>query len=126
VALVLDSGALIAFERGDRAVAALIEVTRRRRERVLTTSPCVAQAWRGDGSHQAVLARLLQGVYEYALDETVSRPVGALSAATRGRDVVDAHLALVVRDADLIVTSDVKDIRADLRQRGCTAQVVRC
>jgi hypothetical protein len=126
VALVLDSGALIAFERGDRPVAALIEVTRRRRERVVTTSPCVAQAWRGDGGRQAVLARLLQGVNEHALDEIVSRSVGALCAATGRGDVVDAHLALVVRNADVVVTSDVKDIRAHLRERGCTAQVERC
>jgi len=126
VGLVLDSGALIAFERGDRGVAALIEVARRRRERVVTTSPCVAQAWRGDGARQALLARLLQGVHEYALDETVSRSVGALCASTGKVDVVDAHLALVAHDADVVLTSDPGDIRAHLRRRGCTAQVERC
>jgi hypothetical protein len=59
--LVLDSGALVAFERGDRQVAALVEAVRRRKDRVITSSGCVAQGWR-DGSRQAHLARLLAGM----------------------------------------------------------------
>jgi hypothetical protein len=52
VALILDTGGLIAFDRGDRQVAALLEVARRRRDPVITSSGCVAQAWRGGGPRQ--------------------------------------------------------------------------
>jgi hypothetical protein len=126
VGVVLDSGALIAFERGDRAVAALLEAARRRREQVVTSSGCVAQAWRGGGPHQALLARLLRGVSEHGLDRAVSRPVGALCAAVGATDVIDGHVALLAHDHDMVLTSDVNDIRALLRERGCDAHVRPC
>jgi len=126
VGLVLDSGALIAFERGDRAVAALVEAARRRRVRVVTSSGCVAQAWRGGGPRQALLARLLRGLREQGLDQDVSRPVGSLCAAAGATDVVDGHVALLAHDDDVVLTSDVEDIKALLRERDCDARVRRC
>ena len=80
--LVLDAGALIAFERGDRHVAALLEATRRRKDRTVTSSGCVAQAWRGPGSRQALLARLLLGITEHSLNPDISEAVGELCAAS--------------------------------------------
>jgi hypothetical protein len=126
VGLVLDSGALIAFERGDRRVAALVEAARRRRDQVVTSSGCVAQAWRGGGPRQALLARLLRGVSEHGLDQAVSKPVGNLCAASGAADVIDGHVALLARDHDVVVTSDVDDINALLRERACHAQVRQC
>src|ERR1700730_7813098 len=105
--LVLDSGGLIAFDRGDRGVAALVEATRRRRERVVTSSGCVAQAWRGGGSRQALLARLLRGLNEHGLGADVSRRVGEVCGDAGLSDVVDAHVALLARDDDVVLTSDV-------------------
>jgi hypothetical protein len=118
VGLVLDTGGLIAFDRGDREVAALVEATRRRRDRIVTSSGCVAQAWRGGGLRQALLARLLQGLYEHGLDPQVSRRVGELCAVSGSNDVVDAHVALLGHDDDIIVTSDVEDLRR-LLQADC-------
>jgi hypothetical protein len=126
LSLVLDSGALIAFDRGDREVAALVEVTRRRRQPVLTSSGCVAQTWRGDGSRQALLARLLRGTHEYGLNPEASRPVGILCATVQSSDVVDAHVALLANDADTVLTSDVEDLRLLVRAAGSDAQVRRC
>lgn len=123
--LVLDTGGLIAFERGDRQVGALVEAARRRRDGVVTSSGCVAQAWRG-GARQALLARLLRGLSENALDRRVSRTAGELCGAATTTDVVDAHVALLVRDEDVVLTSDVDDIRRLLRARGVNAQVRRC
>ena len=125
MSLVLDSGGLIAFDRGDREVAALVEVTRRRRQPVLTSSGCVAQTWRG-GSRQALLARLLRGAHEYGLNPEGSRAVGELCGTTGSSDVVDAHLALLARDPDTVLTSDVNDLRKLLRATGSLAQVKRC
>jgi hypothetical protein len=125
VALVLDTGALIAFERGDRQVAALVEATRRRKDRVITSSGCVAQAWR-DGARQALLARLLAGTSEQPLDPDHSRPVGELCVAVETSDVIDAHVALLAQDRDTVVTSDLGDLRPLLRALGCSARIVSC
>ena len=124
--LVFDTGGLIAFECGDREVAALVEAARRRRDMVVTSSGCVAQAWRGGGSRQAHLARLLRGLSEVGLDHRVSRATGELCGRTTTSDVVDAHLALLSRDDDLVLTSDVDDLRLLLRSRGVSARVQRC
>lgn len=124
--LVLDTGGLIAFDRGDREVAALVEAARRRREPVRTSSGCVAQSWRGGGVRQALLSRLLAGTAEFGLAPQVSRRTGELCRDTASSDVVDAHLALLVQEGDVVITSDVEDIGLLLRTRGVRAQVRRC
>ena len=125
MALVLDSGAFIAFDRGNREVAALVEAARRRKDRFVTSSGCVAQSWRGGGARQALLARLLTGVEELALSPDISRSVGKLCAKVNLADVVDAHLALLARDGDLLITSDIGDLGALLKAVG-TKVDLRC
>lgn len=124
--LVLDTGGLIAFNRGDRRVAAMVEAARRRRHRVVTSSGCVSQAWRGGGPRQALLARLLRGVTEAGLDRRVSRATGDLCGAASTADVVDAHVALLTRNDDVVLTSDLDDLRRLLRGRGISAHVQLC
>lgn len=126
MALVLDAGALIAFDRGERDVLALLAETRRRRERVVTSSGCVAQAWREGGPRQALLARLLKGVNERGLTPEVSRQIGELCAKASSSDVVDAHVALLAGDADVVVTSDPGDLLGLLRAGGSRAQALAC
>lgn len=123
--LVLDTGGLIGFERGDRGVAALVEAARRRRDRVVTSSGCVAQAWRG-GPRQALLARLLRGLGEHGLDRRGSRAAGALCGAAGSSDAIDAHVALLAHDGDIVLTSDAGDLRLLLGARGCHAEVMPC
>lgn len=107
-------------------MAALVEAARRRRERTVTSSGCAAQAWRGGGARQTLLARLLRGLEERGLDPSISRTVGVLCATTATTDVIDAHVALLAGDTDTVVTSDVDDIRGLLRARGSRAHVRRC
>jgi hypothetical protein len=126
VALVLDTGGLIGFDRGDRQVAALVEAARRRRDRVVTSSGCVAQAWRGGGPRQALLSRLLRGTAEVGLDRRMSAATGDLCRATKTNDVVAAHVALQTREGDVLLTSDVKEFRRLLRARSINAEVLRC
>jgi hypothetical protein len=126
MALVLDTGGLIAFDRGDRAVAALVAIAVRRREAAVTSSAAVAQAWRGGGSRQARLARLLSGVDERSLGPSMSRRVGDLCGAVGTEDVVDAHLALLAAHGDVVVTSDPDDLRPLLRAVGTRAELHRC
>lgn len=124
--LVLDAGTLVAFDRGDREVAALVEASRRRRERVVTSSGCVAQAWRHGGPRQALLSRLLRGVDERPLEPAVSRAVGELCASAGTADVVDAHVALLAGHPDVVLTSDTDDLERLLASTGSTAAVRRC
>lgn len=126
MSMVFDTGALIAFDRGDRRVAALVEAVRRRREILVTSSGCVAQAWREGGPRQALLARLLSGIHEHALDPTVSRHVGGLCSAAGSTDVVDAHVVSLAHDGDVIVTSDPDDLRKLLAGTGTSAEIKRC
>jgi hypothetical protein len=108
--LVLDSGALIAIDRGDRTLAALLKRERLAGRTPRTHGGCVGQVWRS-GARQANLARLLNGTEIIALDEDLGRQAGLLLAKTRTADVIDAAIVRVAVDGDEIVTSDPDDIR---------------
>ncbi len=79
--LVLDSGALVAIDKRDRQVGAMLEVARHQGVRVSTSAAVVAQVWR-PGAMQANLARALQGVRAVPRDVTTRHAVRI--AAPRG------------------------------------------
>ena len=115
--LTLDTGALLALERGDSRVRALL---RRALETGLPLSVpagVVAQAWRG-GPRQARVARLLAdpSVHVAPLDDTTARAVGLLcgrSGRSGHRDIVDVHVALLAEEqGHTVVTSDPEDLSA--------------
>lgn len=112
--LTLDTGALIALERGDREMSAILTRARVRDVKLTVPSGVIAQAWRG-GPRQVRIAKLLTGpdIETPALDEHSARAVGALCGISGTSDVVDAHVALVARQRDYaVVTSDPDGIRA--------------
>jgi hypothetical protein len=82
----------------------------------------VGQVWR-DGRKQANLARVLAGVGIEPLSKDDGKRIGELLAQAASSDVVDAHVALMVAPADLVLTSDPGDIRKLLRARGVSARV---
>ena len=86
----------------------------------------MAQAWRSGGPKQALLARMLVGVDERPLDASVSRAVGQLCAKARTSDVVDAHVALLAGDGDVVLTSDVADVTGLLKAARVRALIRRC
>ncbi len=120
---VLDAGALIAVDRRDRAVGAMLRVLQTDGVPVRTSAGAVAQVWR-DGRRQASLARILSGLDIAAIDEASCRTVGDLLRANKTADVVDAHVALLVPPGGTILTTDERDVRALLRNRGVAATVV--
>lgn len=122
--VVLDAGALVAVERRSFEVIELLKRSKRRRVPVVTSAAVVGQVWR-DGARQVNLARTMGGVVVKALDEVTGQRLGELLAASRTADVIDAHVALLVRDFDLILTSDPDDIRRLLDTRGVRAVVRR-
>lgn len=118
--IVLDAGALVALNRGDR------EINRRLYQlggRMRTSCAVVAQVWR-DGAEQARLALALKGVDVHPFGSEVDRRVGELLRESGTADVVDGHVALMVRHGDYVVTSDIKDIGYLLDARGVHAELV--
>lgn len=107
--LVLDAGAFVAYERGDRTVQAFLKRAYAIGVGVRTTSAVVAQVWR-DGARQARLASLLHGVEEAELSRATGRRVGLLLAAAGCADVVDGSVIDAAVDGDEILTSDPDDI----------------
>lgn len=121
---VLDSGALIAIDKRERRIGAMLRLLQRDGVPVVTSAGVVAQVWRDGGRRQANLARLLAGVDIAALDEVAAKRVGELLGANATSDLVDAHVALLAQPDGRVLTSDDADIRALLRSRRVKAVVV--
>ncbi len=112
-AVVLDTGALVGFERNDRRVVAIVARALEHQDELLVPAGVVAQAWR-DGSQQARLARLLRAPLceVVALDDRQARAAGQLCGVATTTDVVDASVAVVARDRRArVITSDPDDLR---------------
>jgi hypothetical protein len=124
VSLVLDAGALIAIERGDRDTAAVIEVARQESRAVIVPAGVVGQAWRG-GGRQARLARLLNArdVLVEPLTDAGARAAGVLCGTAGTTDVVDATVVLIARRFHATVISSDRD---DLEVLDPTLPVVDC
>lgn len=121
-ALVFDSGALIALERGDRKVAALLVAAVAGGAEAVTSCACVAEVWR-DPTRQARLTRALSGFQERGLDRHRARACGVLLGQTGTNDVADAALSLLARDGDTVLTSDPSDVSRLLEASGTRAGV---
>jgi len=112
VSIVLDAGALLAVERDDRDLIAMIKRERREGRAPLSHGGVIGQVWRGGSGRQATLARLLPGVDVRALDDDLGRRAGVLLGAAGQDDVIDAAVVLLAQDGDDIYTSDPVDLRA--------------
>jgi len=111
--LTLDAGALIAVDRGDRRMIALLRQALSEGTCVRVPAGVVGQAWR-DGARQAILARFLRAreVELPALDEPLARAAGELCGLKGTADVIDASVVLIARKTgDSILTSDPADLR---------------
>jgi hypothetical protein len=111
--LTLDTSALIAFERNDRRVVAMIGRALSLGIRLAVPAGVVGQAWR-DGRRQARLARLLGSdlIEVEVLDDKRARAAGQLCGATQTDDVIDASVVLCARARGHgVLTSDIDDLR---------------
>jgi hypothetical protein len=122
--LVLDAGAFIAFERGDRLVAALLKRELLARRRPCTHGGVVGQIWRA-GARQARIARLLQAIEVVNLGLDLGRRAGLLLGRARQSDVVDSALVLLASDGDWIVTSDPQDIYPLAQAAGLHVEIIQ-
>jgi hypothetical protein len=122
--LILDAGALIAVERGDREVVALIKGELTAARLPVTHGGIVGQVWRGGTGRGARVALMLSGLEVRPLDATLGRQAGALLGKARRSDVIDAALSLLAADGDTILTSDPADIALLVRAVGAHVDVV--
>lgn len=112
--MTLDAGALIAFERGDPRMRALVGEARGAGIRLALPAGVLAQVWR-DGARQARLAALVasEAAHTVVLDEPAAKATGRLCAVSGTADVVDASVVLVANvRGDRVVTSDPDDLAA--------------
>ena len=107
--MVLDSGALIALDRGERAMWIRLKNAQFIGEVPITHAGVVGQVWRGS-PRQAQLSRALKGIDVRPVDDRLGRAAGALLGAAGTSDVIDAAVVLLANDGDDIITSDTADI----------------
>ena len=110
--VVLDAGGLIALERANEAVAALITNAARLQADVIIPATALAQVWRG-GPRSAYLTRVIANAMTDPLDETRAKEVGERLGRHKKADIADAHVACcALEQGAILVTSDPDDMEA--------------
>jgi PIN domain len=112
--ITFDAGGLIALDRNDRRIVALIARVGEVGGTVVIPATALAQAIR-QPERQARLSRFIRqpNVQVVPLDRLDGISVGRLLATTGTADVVDAHVVVCARRADhRVVTSDNADLAA--------------
>lgn len=111
--ITLDAGGLIAVDRNDRHVLALLARARERGMRITIPATALAQVLRNP-ARQARLSRLIRQADTdlMGLDGPDATAVGLLLARTGTSDIVDAHVVVCARRAgQAVATSDPVDLR---------------
>jgi len=123
--LVLDAGAFVAVERGDRDVVALVKRERLSGRAPVTNGGVVGQVWRGGSGKQVPLARLLAGVEVAPIDDLLGRRAGTVLARSGRSDAIDAAVVCLATDGDDILTSDPDDLRDLAQASGIHVELIR-
>jgi predicted nucleic acid-binding protein len=112
--LTLDAGALIAAERGDRRIIALLERVLARGEVLAIPAGALAQAWRADPRQHRLHLLIGDENFEVvSLDRDEALRVGAMCARSEASDIVDVSVAAcAVRRGHAVVTTDPNGIAA--------------
>ena len=126
ISVVVDAGALIAIERDERSVIALLRIAHRAERPIRTNANVVAQVWRDTRGRQAVLARALASIDVAAVLAADGRAAGVLLGDNGSSDVVDATIVGLLRNGDAIITSDPDAIQALLNTRRINATIINC
>jgi hypothetical protein len=125
-ALILDSGALAAVDRDDRAMVARLRAAQRHGLELRSNAMVIAQVWRDRHGRQANLARLLRAVDVRAVTQQDGRDAGALQAVAGTADPIDATVVLLAAPGDRILTSDVGDLTRLAEAAGNRPVIVGC
>ena len=115
MSLVLDAGALIALDRNNRNVWAMLRIASDDAQVVQVPVAAIAQAWR-NSSRQVLLTRALRHCEEITLDAPAARAAGLLCGRSGTADIIDASVALTAaglgrRRPVSVLTSDPDGLR---------------
>ena len=111
--ITLAAGGLIALDRNDRKVIALLARISELGHRTTVPATALAQALRNP-SRQVRLSRLIRqaGTDLVSLDGPDAAAVGVLLARTKTSDISDAHVVVCARrNQQPVLTSDLDDLR---------------
>lgn len=125
-ALVLDAGALVAVDRGDRAMVARLRAAERHGLELRSNAMVVAQVWRDRHGRQAGLARMLRAVDVRWVSPEDGRAAGVLQAEAGTSDPIDATLVLLAAAGDRILNSDARDLARLAESAGNRPVIVTC
>jgi hypothetical protein len=125
-ALVLDAGALVGVDRGDRAMIARLRVAQQHGVELRSNAMVIAQVWRDRQGRQASLAQLLQAVDVRAVSPQDGRQAGVLLGVTGTSDPVDGTVVLLASPGDRILTSDPGDLTRLAEAAANRAIIVAC
>ena len=126
---VLDTGALIALDRGDRDLLSKLQTAFTNGDSVRVPTGVIGQVWRNP-NRQALVSRTLKRCDEVPLDGSIARSSGQLCGQTGTADVIDASVAVTVaiamrRDHPVVlVTSDSRDMKTLLSTLHSDARIV--
>jgi hypothetical protein len=125
-ALVLDAGALVAADRGDRATMARLRAAERHGLELRSNAMVVAQVWRDRHGRQVGLARLLRAVDVRWVSPEDGRSAGVLQAEAGTSDAIDATVVLLAAAGDRILTSDPRDLARLAEAAGNRPVIITC
>ena len=127
---VLDAGALIALDRGDRDLMSTLQAAFENGHEVQAPAGAIGQACRDPNRH-ALLSRVLKRCDEVALDGSIARSSGHLCGQTGTSDVIDASVAVAVADSNrrdskvTLLTSDPSDMRNLLSALHTNTEIIK-
>jgi predicted nucleic acid-binding protein len=111
--IVFDAGGLIALERNDRRVFAILDTALKDGDRIIVPATALAQVIRNP-ARQARLWRMIQfdETEVIPLDGSQAQSVAALLAWTSTSDITDAHVVICAQTAGYaIITSDPLELK---------------
>jgi predicted nucleic acid-binding protein len=111
--IVFDAGGLIALERNDRRVFAILDTALEDGDRIIVPATALAQVIRNP-ARQVRLWRMIQfdKTEVIPLDGSQAQSVAALLARTSTSDITDAHVVICAQTTGYaILTSDPLDLK---------------
>jgi hypothetical protein len=125
-ALILDSGALAAVDRDDRAMVARLAAAQRHGLELRSNAMVIAQVWRDRHGRQVNLARLLRAVEVRTVTQQDGRHAGVLQGAAGAADPIDATVVLLAAPGDRLLTGDPGDLTRLAEAAGNRPVIVAC
>jgi predicted nucleic acid-binding protein len=123
--LTLDTGALIALERGDRRMRRVLLGATRTEVQITVPTPVLVEWWRGSRQRR-LQDELLASVDIEPLSERLAKIAGEAVGHVRGATAVDAIvMASAAQRGDIVYTSDFDDMQK-LREVFPSVTVMRC